>query len=619
MGGVAADVRFDGTPVGPRSVETMLDRAAFRAPDGAGVWQNDEGTAALGQSAFWFREADRGVVDPHVAGGVVAVADSRLDNRDQLAASLSLPADSSDQALIAAGYERWQEGVVDRLLGDFALIVWDDRKQLLLLARDAMGMRPLYFARVSAERVVAASEVGQLLQHMGGALAPNRDVAIGHLWERSSLQRSAVAGVDQVAPGELVLCRSGTDPDRRTWWTPDPDHRITMSSPVDYAERLRELLVESVAARTKGTRPPGLMLSGGVDSGTIAATAGWLAESGGAEKLRTYSWASDAFPEIDERAISSRIADRFDLPSTPVDVDGALPLSGWPELAPFVGDAHHGVFTEGLVALLRAAANDGVGVMMSGDRGDLMTSGWVLKYPPLLRAGRLRELATEIGDQRRETDESLATIVARDLLRAGWRSVTKQLRRRGSAQAAGAPDFLRPETRAELDETGSSGNDDATWGYSGSMRQQLVTAPSISRNIVWTDLLHARHGLGFADPWSDRRIAEFVLAIPQHHLVRPGEVDAKRLPRAAVEPMIGAELAGSMRKAPPAALYHEGVRRAEHMLKHDLFADSRSAEMGLVDDSLVRSAISDFVGTGRQPRGLWPAISLEMWLRTHFS
>ncbi len=379
MGGICAVVRFDGEAVGEADLRRMLDENAFRGPDGSGTWIDE--SAGLGQHAFWVRAVDRGVVKPLVAHDIVVSADCRLDNRAELIARLRLDDDQPDVVLVAAAYRRWGEHFATELLGDFALIVWDRTRHKLVLARDAMGMRTLYFRFEPARRVLAATEAGQIICDPDVPAVPDRDMMVAHLGERElTLEESFLQGISQVAPGEVVVVdRGGVR--RSRFWQPDFEHRIRLADEGEYAEALRELLVESVRARCSGVLPTGLMLSGGVDSGAIAATAGWLAQEGDIAPIHTYSWASARFPEADERAISGRLVRRWGLPAMAVPVDDALPLSGWPRVGPHLDDAHHGVFTEGLLALLGAARSEGMGVVMSGDRGDLMTAGWVLRYP----------------------------------------------------------------------------------------------------------------------------------------------------------------------------------------------------------------------------------------------
>ncbi len=164
MSGLAAVVWPAGAPPRQRmhALATLLiDAMAHRATEGRllddvpGV-----GVLAFARHAATTRERDALAATGWV-GGVQVVAHARLEERDALLAALNLGADSSDAALLAAGFARWGEALLPRLEGSFAFVAWDARTRTLWAARDAMGTRPLWFAR-SGELLALASEEAAL-------------------------------------------------------------------------------------------------------------------------------------------------------------------------------------------------------------------------------------------------------------------------------------------------------------------------------------------------------------------------------------------------------------------------------------------------------------------------
>ena len=129
------------------------------------------------------RVPERDRLSVHAETGVVVVADARLDNRVELRRLLARDAparQAPDTALILEGYLRWGPGVLPRLVGDYALMVWDPRHRRLLLARDPMAMRALYY-RVESDRVLVATEVKQILAVPGVPDEPDERMAAAYL------------------------------------------------------------------------------------------------------------------------------------------------------------------------------------------------------------------------------------------------------------------------------------------------------------------------------------------------------------------------------------------------------------------------------------------------------
>lgn len=141
MSGLVGIYRRDGRPVNPADVDHMLNLLAHRGADGTGIW--NEGLVGLGQCMLWTTPESLHEQLPFVSqsGDVILTADVRIDNREELLSALGLNSrpteEVPDNALIAAAYEKWGERCPERLLGDFAFVLWDKRKQTLFGARTA--------------------------------------------------------------------------------------------------------------------------------------------------------------------------------------------------------------------------------------------------------------------------------------------------------------------------------------------------------------------------------------------------------------------------------------------------------------------------------------------------
>src|SRR5947209_13002653 len=164
MSGLAVLFHRDGRPVEPHSVTAMLAAAPYRGPDGMRAHLFDD--VAMGHARMVVTSGDEDERQPLVSArtGCVLTADVRLDNRAALLSHLAgdLPASASDAEIILRSYETWGVDAVQRLLGDFALALWDPRTRRMVCARDTSGQRTLFY-RADARTFAMASEIPQLL------------------------------------------------------------------------------------------------------------------------------------------------------------------------------------------------------------------------------------------------------------------------------------------------------------------------------------------------------------------------------------------------------------------------------------------------------------------------
>ena len=236
----------------------------------------------------------------HEATGCRLVFDGRIDNRADLERELPHALGASDGQLVLAAYVEWGREAIGRLLGDFALGVWDPRSRCLLVARDPVGIRPLFIARAQ-QGILFATTLEPLLTAPGVDAEVDDAAATAYLYSPLfTLRRSMLRGVEPLFGGERGEIREGRLRIDRYWYWPDrpPDTRRMTTGD---EEEFRYLLTDAVRCRLDSVGQVGLMLSGGLDSTSIAALAGWLQAGGEVEPLRTYSATFERFVACDER------------------------------------------------------------------------------------------------------------------------------------------------------------------------------------------------------------------------------------------------------------------------------------------------------------------------------
>src|SRR5918995_2294314 len=635
MSGICGMVNLDGAPIEPAALKLMAQAAAYRGPDG--IRYHTEGALGLAHLALNVTPESVRERQPLASerGDLVLVADARIDNREELVRTLSaeghLPDESpTDAELILAAYRCWGTECAVRLVGDFAFAIWDARRRRLFAARDAMAMRALYY-RVEPRRVLFGTEVKQILAAPG---VPARifEPALGAYLVGcfGRLEWSFYEGISQLAPGHAVVVDGSG---HRTWryWDIDPEFRIEYSSEEEYVEHFLEVFLEAVRCRLRSTKPVGIFLSGGMDSGSIASTAGWLLRR---EELvedrafRAYSWAFEELPQCDERHISDGIAKHYGFPVTDVLADEAWPLKDYPDHGPDRDEPLIGVYQPLIERTLMAARSEGMGSVFSGDRGDLMVGDVVFDHLGLLRAGQLSALWDQLRAHARRSKESLGWValsqLPKPLLLESWpwgaeRALGLRRRLRRSEEPP-YPPWVRPEFAeriglAEIVE--QSEPPSPTTDQARQMRYGRIFILSSSRLMSADERTRARYGLGFADPWSDRRLAQFVLGVPQWRIQRVGE--SKRIARLAMRGLMPEQVRHRAGKTIPVSLFDRGFKERARDTVSALITGARAGERGYLDEAAFRNYYESFLRDGPQPYDFWWVLTLEMWLRRYWS
>jgi asparagine synthase (glutamine-hydrolysing) len=629
MSGIVGLATFDGSEVDRGAVEAMAAAAPHRGLDGSLAWHGAGAAFAYLRRRVLAAGSDKAGLA--VGGGIVCVADARLDNRAALLQATAAPAlrpgIAGEAEIILAAYRRWGIACAGRIVGDFAFVIWDAPRRTLLAARDPLGMRSLAYHVRPGASVAVATEIKQLLTlpHVPARL--NEEAVIGDLVASfGAPDASFYEEIRNVAPGHvLVVDGSGSRVER--FWAPDPEYRVHFDDEREYADLVRERFVDAVRARMRTDHPLGILLSGGVDSGSAASAAGWLADRGmvpAPAALHAFCWAFERFPQADERAVSSLITDAYGIARTDVPVDDAGPLAGFPEHGPDRDDPMLGAFQPAIEHSLGAARDAGVRVLLGGDRGDLVLgdTGW--DHVDLALARRWRDMLGELREHRRGTRDTVASILAGDLIapvvaRARRRSPAGWLRWAMAARGGGtdhSPPWVRvsPPALPGSEATPSL----AGFGFSRARRYDWIFTPLHVRGMAWSERTYARHGITFADPFSDRPLVELALALPQAVINRPGDL-SKPLMRAAMEGIVPPAARARLAKVTPTPLYEHALRVDATATVRDLMQAPRIAEAGWVDAEAWRDHYETWLaGRGTLRGEWWWALGVEAWLRRHW-
>ena len=557
------------------------------------------------------------------------VACARLDNRRELQDGRLSYADS-DADVILSFMQRRGLQALDILLGDFAFVWWDSERRQLHLARDAMGMRTLYY-RLELNCLLFASEAHQLLAVNG---VPKRLNERAVAWHLAGMQTppgtSFYEGVEELEPAQHVTVNLQGQCQRRRYWQAIPGETLNYRDDSDYVEHLRDILLEAVRCRLKGVESSvAISLSGGMDSASVASMAGWLRQQGEpVASLRAYSWAFNDLSQCDESDNISRVASAYQIPVTEIDASLTYPLHDLSLHVPHPDDPFMTMYQAFLHKGLDAARQDGARSMIYGNRGDVMCGGDVNALYGLVSARRWQEALDEWQSLRRSSRSSVARLLFATLIKpslsqsaaplAAARQLAQFIGMASSPSRLGA-DHVRLEFLARhgvLAGISIQGELPDTLHHAGGQRYELVFSSLVTRALTNNARVAADHGMSVLDPWSDRRLAEFVLACPQHQLTRCSEF--KRLPRRAMHGIMPPLAIESARKVSPEPLYERALRKVAYENAMGLIRDSRCASLGYIDGKQLHHDFTAYV-EGRKPMfDLWSTLSLEIWLREYW-
>lgn len=409
---------------------------------GEGSWSGTVGRTgvAVGVCEDALLSASRPQPLRSAEGNLTIVADALLDCRADLLASLPLGGDASDAELILGAYERWGEQCLERLSGEFAFALADERRGGVLIARDQVGVRPLQVHERPG--VVAFATTALSLCALAGVGHDLDRVRVGEwLTLYGETERTFVNGVTTLPPGHCAWINSD-GLRRRGYWSLDTRRIVERDSPQAYASELRQALDSAVDRRVPHGERFGVLLSGGLDSTSVAATAARLRPD---DPIRTYTsappdgWSGHVLADeqdADESDLVRQLAERH--PNLrPTFIRGDLgPLLARHDERFLAGSppARNPCNELWMNAAQAQASADGVRRLLTGARGNAFFSGddpfWLAA---LLRHGRLAMLMRELvalGTRR----------AARELTRQLAPHLMHRLRDARRARAAGLDD-----------------------------------------------------------------------------------------------------------------------------------------------------------------------------------
>ena len=628
MCGIAGIVASDRLHADERArAERMRDIVAHRGPDDAGLYVDD--LAALGHRRL-------SIVDLAAGHQPLANEDDTVwivfngeiynhaDVRPELERTGHRYRTRSDTETIVHAYEQWGDECVQRLRGMFAFAIWDAPRRRLLLARDRLGVKPLYWAEVNG-RLLFASEIKSILES-GLIAARANESALPELLSTRYLSgtETLFAGIHRLLPGHTLVYEDGRIRISQYWDVPAGRHvdEIARLTDREAVRRFRDLLHEAVRIRLMSDVPLGMFLSGGLDSSAIAALMAQMID----RPLQTFSVAfkERAFSELDyARQVSTAIkADAHEIVIDDQDFFGARARLIWHEDEPIAHPSSVPLY------FVSALAREHVKVVLTGEGSDELLAGYG-KYPRALVNWRAAAAYGVVPSPLRTfIAERVVPRLPSALGRYAKRSFLAMprtpeamffdnfaaigLRRQHSLLSpalahAATPDHAYGPSRAYFDAPNSNSTtldrllytDLKTYLVELLMKQdQMSMAASIESRV----------------PFLDHRLVEFASALPARMKLRG--FTTKWILREAVKDILPSQILTRRKMGFPVP-FASWIRGEWNDVVRDVLLDTRSRQRGLIEPAAVERLLTAHSrGEAAGGDALWSLFNLELWYRT---
>ena len=600
---------FDGAPVDSEYLTEVDAVIRTYGPDDGGCYS--AGDVGILYRAFHTTRESCHQAQPHLAATRAVITwDGRLDNRSDLIRKFKedLTMNSSDVAIVAAAYGRYGADCLAMLVGDWALSIWTPGNRSVLLAKDPIGTRTLYYAIQDAQ-LTWSTVLDPLVLHSQQTSELNEEWLAGWFSFFPAAHLTPFSGIQSVPPSCSVLVRGGQQKITR-YWDFDAGKRVRYRTDREYEEHFRAVFTQAVRARLRSDTPVLAELSGGMDSSSIVCVADQVIGLGLGEtpRLDTVSYYDDSEPNWDERAYFTKVEERRGRVGCHINV-GAQPCFSFdfahPRFAVSPGSSNGSS-----EHLLDCMIRQGNRVVLSGIGGDEITGGVPTPLPELadlLTSGRIGALAHQL--------KAWALNKRKPWLHLFWETIRAFL----PVALLAPPSPKRPASWLRHDfvqrnRAALQGYDASLslWGPRPSFQENLSTLRALQRQLSCSPL-QPRPLREKRYPYLDRGLLEFLFAIPREQVVRPGQ--RRSLMRRALVGIVPDEILNRKRKAFVARRVMTSVSENYECLV-DLSREMVSTSLGIIDPQAFREALQKIrYGQDLSMVALLRMLDIEFWLR----
>jgi asparagine synthase (glutamine-hydrolysing) len=591
MCGICGEIRFDNSPVEAATITKMMARLERRGPDFGNY--RLAGAVGVGHRRLAIIDLSERANQPLVADelGLSLVFNGTIYNypelRQQLIALGHNFRSDGDSEVILRAYAQWGPSCVERFNGMFAFAIWDERQQQLFLARDRLGIKPLYYSQNNTGFLFASNTQALLTcNSIDRSIDP---VALHHQFSLHAVvpaPRTIVNGIRKLAPGHTMMVTTNGLVEIKRYWQLDAMRPAEARSEAEWQDAIHQGLKKAVKRRLDiADVPVGVLLSGGLDSSLLV---GLLAEQG-VNEILTFSIGFEDQPEErgDEFDYSDQVVDMYDTNHQKIIIPNEQVISRLPEA---ISEMAEPMVGQDAVAfyLLAEQVSKHVKVVQSGQGADEVFAGYFW-YPQMVQSSGsdLQRFSSHYFD--RDHSEYLQTVMEK----YHGSDHTSALIKRLLAQP-GAESYLDQVLRLD------------------------VTTLIVDDPVKRVDNMTMAWGLEARVPFLDHELVELAMQLPPEMKLGPHGDDAKYVLKQIARGLIPDSVIDRKKGyfPMPALKYVRGTFL--EMMRDTLNSDA-CRQRGLFSPQYVSLLLDqpDQHFTRLQGSKLWHLALLEMWLQTH--
>jgi asparagine synthase (glutamine-hydrolysing) len=621
INGIAFSPR-SGKQINEDQLFRMRDVIEHRGPDGAGAFI--DGNIGLGHRRLSIVDVSNGHQPMKNAGGSLVITYNgeiynHADYREDLTARGHKYQTHSDTEAILHLYAEYGEKCVDYLRGMFAFAIWDKREKQLFIARDRLGVKPLYYVHDEQGNLFFASEIKSLLET--GAVKPeiNYNALPDQLANHgTSCDETLFHGVKRLLPGHTMMWKDGRIEIKQFWDVSfEPKHESR--SDAEYVEEWRDMFRHSVKLRLMADVPLGMFLSGGVDSSAIAAMMSTMVS----ESIKTFSVAFNE-REANELEYARLIANKYgtdhhEITVTPQQFFAKLPDLIWHEDEPL------GFIASVPLYFVSKLAQQHVKVVLTGEGSDEIMAGYgryakaraLLNYgekyesytPGFLRDAVRSGVATLPNSLNRKLKRTFLSLDAdiENLYFDNFAIFTKSMQHK----------MLSAETKARIADSDPYAGLDR-W-FNGAAAKDLLD------KLLYTDIKTYLHELLMKQdqmsmaasiesrvPFLDHKLVEYTAQLPAEMKLR-GKT-TKWVLREAMKGILPDEILTRKKMGFPVPV-GSWFRNEFKYIVDEYVLGERALSRGIFDAEFIRNLAAEHNAGEKHDERIWFLVNFEMWQR----
>jgi asparagine synthase (glutamine-hydrolysing) len=596
--------------------EAQVLRSALPAHGRVGVKVKQLWPVAMGYVTLATAFESDEEMQPLDRSGVLLTWDGRLDNKSELQKTLTGALDPMfDSEVVLLAYLRWGRDFVRYLLGEFALALWDSNRHLLMLGRDAFGIRPLFY-HVNDQRIVWASQVQALLNLPCVPAAVDDEFVAGFLVREPSPESSPFRDIHPVPAAHVLLSTGGT---LRTieYWRIDAKKEIRYRSDCEYEEHFRCLFREAVRCRLKGQGNVVAELSGGLDSSSITCMANSILteEQCSVQGLETVSFIADESDSFDESRYIGVIESHIKRRSWHIRESESPVLGKLDPERSLGGPAPQQVLEDYWLKVKDVMQRTASQVLISGHGGDHVLVGDVRAPFELADCARSFQLS-ELIKKRRQWGGTwpLGPLLWRG---AVWPCLPRVIRRRTFRPSP--PQWLSSSfnVRWNIRDRMLGPAEVETYGFSRPSAREVY---GVFRSMIgafssgYSEGYYSTFGITRTYPFLHKPLVEFMIAIPleQNITFRTEKSLLRRSMRGLLPDQVRLRRSKSVFDEVFIRAFARQWPHLRHVLENPLVCDFGYADPKVLRDDIARARH----GFCLEPASFLRLLVVEMWLRS---